>query len=174
MHSPRIAERRCSTVPTVTPLSSPMTVHRVRFLTDLTSAGISDMILPRLETRKRSPVSAGAGCSSTELGAPLCTPVPVISISRAIVVWRAPMNRFDIVAPSLDPLLGSGSVYPQTSLNPPGLDRPLSVFLDLVLGPAGSESIKHVHTTITWPFESRQITVSFFVLRICYGRTQTA
>ena len=73
-----------------------MTVQSVRFLTNRTSAGISDTIRPRLLTINRKPVFASAGWRINDTGAPLWTPVPLSSISRAMVVCRAPMVRFDI------------------------------------------------------------------------------
>ena len=74
--------------------------------------------------KEAKPVSASAGCRTIETGAPLCTPVPDSSISRAIVVCRDPINRFDICARPSIPCRASHQCAPEIRAPPTIVRRP--------------------------------------------------
>src|SRR6476660_1884239 len=85
-----------------------------------------------------------------DTGAPLCTPVPDSSISRAIVVCRDPINRFDMCEVPRSPRRPRTSVRCRIILRPPSftLLRPPLVCLGLPMWAHWLDSLGFMNQTI--------------------------
>ena len=157
-------------MPTVLPSSSPMTVQSVKFLTRSTCAGISATMRPRRVTMNRCPTSASAGCRTMATWAPLWTPTPFSTISRAIVVCCETTKEFGILdAPSTHALRQrtiSSSGLPELP-QPTFSRRAISLLLAAVTHPTNAAL-----TMLFIPCgrKSGQITLSFTVLRFTKKR----